>query len=197
MIVIGVTGGVGTGKSTVSKMLSRLGAVVIDADELAHQAILPGRPGYRALVERFGNGILAPDGTVDRRELGRLAFADSRGAESVNALIHPHVLAAIRRRLAEIAAEGVAVAVLDVPLLFESGCEELCDQVWTVTASEGARRRRLALREGGDAPDVLARERWQMPIEEKIVRSDAVIDNSGDPQETAAQVRRLWDRRWA
>lgn len=197
MIVIGVTGGVGTGKSTVGRMLGDLGALVIDADRLAHEAILPGRPAYRRLVERFGRAILAADGTIDRRELGRLAFDDAAGAETVNAVIHPEVLDAIRRRLAAAAEDGTAAVVLDVPLLFESGCEKLCDQVWVVTAGDDQRRRRLAGREGSDAPDVLARERWQMPMDRKIARSDAVIDNSGGLEATRAQVRRLWDRRWA
>jgi len=196
MIVIGVTGGVGTGKSTVSKMLSELGAVVIDADALAHEAILPGAPAYRELVDRFGPGILAADGSIDRRELGRRAFAGPDEAGCVNAIIHPRVIEAIRRKLAAMAAEGVAAVVLDVPLLFESGCDKLCDQVWVVTADDGGRRRRLLEREGTDAAGVLARERWQMPMAEKIARAGAVIDNSGGLDETREQVRRLWGRRW-
>jgi dephospho-CoA kinase len=197
MIVIGVTGGVGTGKSTVSKMLRDLGAALIDADELAHQVILPGQPAFEDLLREFGPGILAEDGTIDRRELGRRAFSVPEGAAAVNRLIHPRVLGAIRDRLRELAAEDTPAAVLDVPLLFESGCDKLCDQVWVVTADAHDRRRRLARREGTEAGEVLSRERWQMSLDEKLARADAVIDNSGDIETTRSQVRWLWDHRRA
>lgn len=241
MVVIGVTGGIGTGKSTVSKMLQAHGAILIDADQITHRLMLPDGPAFSPLVEAFGTEILASDGTINRRELGRRAFADVAGTRRIEAIVHPLVISVIRARLAEIAASqemgghptandagdaagpgmgdaraggrgdtggagvgggrgeggprdprGAPVVVIDVPLLYESGLDALCDQVWVVTADAAARRRRVAAREGAATDEVLARERWQMPMEAKIARADAVIDNSGLPEETAAQVARLW-----
>ena len=200
MITIGVTGGVGTGKSTVSRMLGELGAAVVDADELVHRLILPDGPAYPGLVKEFGPGILAPDGSIDRRKLAAAAFADDERVNTINSLIHPHVTAAIKRRAAELAAgpEGAAVLVLDVPLLYESGLDKLCDQVWVVTADPAVRRDRVAQRDGPNrAAGIINREAWQMPLADKAARADAVIDNSGDPAATRAQVARLWRARGA
>lgn len=196
MIVIGVTGGVGTGKSTVSRMLRDRGAVLIDADEIAHRVILPDGPAYAGLVKAFGPGIVAPDGTINRRELGRRAFADAAGARLVESIIHPAVIEVVRGRLAEAAAAGAGAAVIDVPLLYESGLDQLCGQVWVVTADPAVQRERVSAREGAAAGEVLARERWQVPMAEKTARADAVIDNSGDRAHTADQVARLVSRLW-
>lgn len=197
MLVIGITGGIGTGKSTVSKMLQGLGAVLIDADQIAHKLMLPGAPAFGPLVEAFGPGVLNPDGSIDRRELGRRAFATAGGTQLIQSIIHPLVIEAIRERIAEMAATDMggsrgAAAVIDVPLLYESGLDSLCDQVWVVTADRAAQRERVAARDGPAVDEVLARERWQMPVEEKLARADAVIDNSRGLNETAAQVARLW-----
>jgi dephospho-CoA kinase len=197
MVVIGITGGIGTGKSTVSSMLRGLGAQLIDADVITHKLMLPGEPAFEPLVDAFGTGILAPDGTIDRRELGRRAFADAGGTRLIESIIHPLVIEAIRERISWMsqvseAPEQPAVAVIDVPLLYESGLDAVCDQVWVVTAASDVQRQRVAARDGAAAGEVLARERWQMPMEEKLARADAVIDNSGGLEETAAQVARLW-----
>jgi dephospho-CoA kinase len=197
MLVIGVTGGVGTGKSTVSKMLASLGAEIIDADRIVHQVILPGGPAYSGLVQAFGDEILDPDGTINRRRLGQLAFGDTQGAVLLNGIVHPPVIEVIRARLADLAASGVAAAVLDVPLLFESGLDKLCDQVWVVDTSPAVRQQRVEARNGPAAAEVIERESLQMSMQEKIARADAVIDNSGSLAASLEQVTRLWSHRSA
>ncbi len=198
MVVIGVTGGVGTGKSTVSKLLATFGAIVIDADSIVHQVIQPGGPAFDGLVDAFGPEIVkADDGTIDRRRLGQLAFAGPEGTVRLNNIVHPPVIETIRDRLASMAEGGVPVAVLDVPLLFESGLDKLCDQVWVVTADPEVRRMRVEARNGPAAGEMIRREAWQMPVEEKIARADAVIDNSGTEEETMRKVERLWASRGA
>jgi dephospho-CoA kinase len=195
-LVIGVTGGVGTGKSTVSRMLASLGAEVVDADRLAHETILPHGAAYSELLREFGPGILRDDGAIDRRELGRRAFADREGALRINEIIHPHVIAAIRRRIEELRRQATAAPralVLDVPLLFESGMDALCDAVWVVTADRAVQRERVARRDGPAAAcEVLAREQHQLSMQDKVARAHAVIDNSGSEADTLWQVERLW-----
>lgn len=198
MVVIGVTGGVGTGKSTVSKMLASLGAHVLDADSIVHQVIQPGGAAYDGLVAAFGPEVVRPvDGTIDRRRLGQLAFADPEGTILLNSIVHPPVIEVIKAQLADLAAQGTAVAVLDVPLLFESGLDKLCDKVWVVTADPEVRRRRVEMRNGPAAEEIIRREAWQMPMAEKVARADAVIDNGGSQDETLRQVERLWASRGA
>ncbi len=198
MIVIGVTGGVGTGKSTVSRLLTSYGAHILDADAIVHEVIRPGGPAYGGLVDAFGPGILdAPGGSIDRRRLGQLAFASPEGTVKLNGIVHPPVVEIIRARLAELAAEDVPAAVLDVPLLYESGLDKLCDRVWVVTADPEIRRRRVELRNGPAAAEIIRREALQMPMAEKLARADGIIDNSGSEEETIRQVERLWASRGA
>jgi len=196
MIVIGVTGGVGTGKSTVSRILGDLGAEVINADHLAHQMILPGGPAYAELVEAFGEGILDADGTgaINRRELGRRAFADPALGRLINSIVHPHVIAAIEERITRLRAADrpPPALVLDVPLLYESGLDAICDVVWVVFADPDVRRARVEARDGQAAGEITLREDLQMPMSEKMTRAGAVIDNSGPEDETKGIVKRLW-----
>jgi dephospho-CoA kinase len=198
MVVIGVTGGVGTGKSTVCRMLGQLGAVVVDADETVHRLLLVrDGPVVAMLLAEFGPGILTAEGQVDRRELGRRAFADAGLTAKLNSIVHPAVTRTIRDELKGLSAAGTETVALDAPLLFESGLDELCDQVWVVTADPVARRGRLERRDGLAADEVLSREALQMSMAEKVGRAAAVVDNSGTEVETMAQVRRLWDLRRA
>ena len=192
MYVIGVTGGVGTGKSTVTRMLGELGAATIDADQLAHQVILPGGPAYAGLVAAFGQTILQADGSVDRRRLAQLAFASQDATRRLNNIVHPPVIELIRARVAELAAAGRQVAVLDVPLLYESGLDQSCDEVWVVKAWPSVRRRRLLARNGPAADQMIEREAWQMPMAAKLARADVVIDTSRGFARTRAQVQARW-----
>jgi len=192
MYVIGVTGGVGTGKTTVAGMLADLGAAVIDADHLAHQVILPGGPAYAGLVASFGPTIVRADGSIDRRRLADLAFADAASAGRLNEIVHPPVIDLIQGRLATLAGAGQRVAVIDVPLLYESGLDAICDEVWVVRAQPAVRRRRLARRNGAAADAMIEREAWQMPMAAKIARAHVVIDTSFGFARTRAQVEQQW-----
>lgn len=195
MIVIGLTGGIATGKTTVARMLAELGAAVVDADAVARRVVEPGLPAWRDLVAAFGPDVLLPDGRVNRPLLARLVFGGDREAlERLNRATHPHILAAIRRRLEELGAAACRVAVLDAPLLLETGLDALVDQVWVVRADRALQVDRLAARNDLDPGEAAARIDAQMPLEEKLRRADVVIDNAGSLEETRRQVVAAWER---
>ncbi len=192
--MIGLTGGMASGKSTVARMMEEMGAAVIDADVVAREVVEPGGPAWRELVEAFGPSILNADGHLDRRALARLAFADAASLDKLNRATHPHIIAAIRRRLAALAAAGTAVAVIDAALLFETGLAAEVDQVWVVTARREQQIARARLRDALEPEEVEARLASQWPIEDKVMRADVVIDNSGTLPETRRQVEAAWRR---
>lgn len=189
---LGLTGSFGSGKSAVAALLSELaGAEVIDADELARQATEPGGPAYEEVIREFGPRALTPQGRLNRQALAEQVFTDRRALARLNALVHPRVIEESRRRIAALGDR--ALIVLDVPLLFESGMEELVDQVVVVAINERERFRRLA-RRGFHEREVIARLGMQMPQARKISRADCVIDNSGTTQETRKQVQTLLEQ---
>lgn len=194
MKIIGLTGSIGAGKSTVARMLEKLGAAVIDADAAARAAVRPGTPGYQAVVARFGSSILNSDGTIDRKALGRRVFADARSRRTLEAIIHPTVRREMARRVEELRSKKPAppAAVLDVPLLIETGMHLEVDSVWVVVADEEEAVRRVMERDGVQREDVLARLSHQMPQEEKASLAHVIIDNSGTRQQTEARVARAW-----
>lgn len=196
MLRIGLTGGIGTGKSRVARLLAQLGAAVIDADQIARRVVEPGGPAYDGVVARFGRGILHPDGTINRRALADIVFSDPAARRDLEALVHPAVRAETDRRIAELAQspEPPPAVVVDIPLLFEAGRAGDFDQIWVVYAPDDVAVARAAARDGTDPERVRARMRAQWPIEEKARRADVVIDNSGDWADTEAQVRRAWSR---
>jgi dephospho-CoA kinase len=193
--VIGLTGSIGSGKSAVLSMFAEMGFPCSDADQLARQAVEPGTPGHQEIVEAFGPQVLlAPGGALDRPKLGAIVFADPAAREKLERIIHPKVRDA-QERFARDRADAPLV-ILDIPLLFESGSQSLCDHVVTVVVDEETRRERLGKRADRLSPaEVERRLRAQMPQSEKIARSDAVIDNSGSLEETRRQVQELV-RRW-
>jgi dephospho-CoA kinase len=191
--LVGLTGGVGSGKSTVHGMLRKLGAEVVDADEASHAVYEPGTPGFEAVLREFGEGYVR-DGRIDRRALGELVFKDPDARRRLNAIVHPLVREWMAERTAEAAARGAKVIVQDVPLLFENGLGRLYSTVVLVYAPENLQVERLVRGRGFTlerAREVIAA---QMPIEEKRRLAHHVIDNSGTVQETRAQVERLWSR---
>ncbi|HEX6988180.1 MAG TPA: dephospho-CoA kinase [Bacillota bacterium] len=196
MLRIGLTGGIGTGKSRVARLLAELGAAVIDADAIARQVVEPGGAAYRSVVARFGSRILRPDGSLDRAALADIVFSDPDARRDLEALVHPAVRTESARRLAELerSPQPPAVAVFDIPLLFEAGRAGDFDQVWVVYAPDDVAVTRATARSGLSPEQIRARMRAQWPIAEKVRRADVVIDNSGDWAETAAQVRRAWQR---
>lgn len=175
-------------------MLEELGARVIDADAIARQVVEPGQPAWHELVGHFGKGILLQDGHIDRQTLGRIAFSDPSKRELLNRATHPYINEAIRGRLQGIEREGCRVAVMDVPLLFETGYETMADEVWVVVASRQTQERRLIEDRGMERDQALARIDAQMPMDEKARRADVVIDSDTGLEQTRQQVIREWER---
>ncbi|MEA5059966.1 Dephospho-CoA kinase [bioreactor metagenome] len=192
--VIGLTGSMAAGKSTVSHRLAELGAHVIDADLVARQVVLPGTAGLRALVERFGPQILRPDGGLDRPALAALAFGDAKSLAELNAILHPSIRTEMEARLREAKTTGETVAVLDVPLLLESGWQHLCDEVWLVTAPEEIRLARAVARSGISREAAQARMRAQMPEAQKRALADVILENEGSLAELLARVDAQYKR---
>lgn len=192
MLLIGLTGGIGSGKSTVSSLLAAQGAVVIDADAITRRLQRSGEPVFDAMVERFGSGIVGPDGELDRQAVADLVFADSQALSDLNAIVHPAVGAEIARRLEEEAATD-HVVVLDVPLLVESGRSDLAALV-VVDVDPEVAVQRLVEHRGMREGDVRARMARQASREERRAKADVVIDNSGSVEELEDHVRQAWPR---
>ncbi len=190
MRCIGLTGGIGSGKSTVSALLAARGAVVIDADAITRELQQPGTEVFDAMVARFGPGIVADDGTLDRQAVADLVFADAEALADLNAIVHPAVGAELARRLAE-EAETDHLVVLDVPLLVESGRSDLAGLVVVDVDPETAVERLVAQR-GMREDDARARMARQVSREERLARADVVIDNSGTLAALEARVDEVW-----
>jgi dephospho-CoA kinase len=189
--LIGLTGGVGSGKSMVAAMLRELGAEVLDADDAAHAAYEPGSPGFEEVVREFGSGFVR-DGRIDRARLGELVFNDKDARLRLNAIVHPLVREWMAARTAEAAERDVRVVVQEVPLLFENGLERLYSSVVLVCVPESVQLERLVEGRGLSEERARAMIASQMPIEEKRSRAPHVIDNSGSREATRAQVDSLW-----
>jgi dephospho-CoA kinase len=189
--LIGLTGGAGSGKSTVSAMLKELGATVIDADEAAHAAYEPGSPGFDAVVREFGPEFVK-DGRIDRARLGQLVFNDEDARHRLNAIVHPLVREWMAARTAEAVEAGAEVVVQDVPLLFENGLERLYSTSVLVYVPEPLQVERLVSGRGLSEDRARAMIASQMPIDKKREIAHHVIDNSGTRGETRDQVDRLW-----
>ena len=187
--VLGLTGNIASGKSTVLAMLTELGAVPLDADAVYHELIVPGAPLWRAIRNRFGERIVAPGGAIDRRALGALVFADSAALADLDALTHPAVIAAVRDRLADL--DG-GIAVVDAVKLIESGMAQDCDRVWLVVSEPDQQVERLMRRNGLSRAEAERRVAAQPPLAPKLPLVDAVIDNSGTVEATRAQVDANW-----
>jgi dephospho-CoA kinase len=191
--LIGLTGGVGSGKSTVAEMLRELGATVIDADEAAHAVYEPGTPGFDAVVREFGAEFVR-DGMIDRRLLGGLVFADEEARQRLNTIVHPLVRDWMAQRTLEAFDRGVETVVQDVPLLYESGLEGLFSSVVLVWTPADVQLERLVRGRGVPAERARAMIAAQMPIDEKRLRSHHVIDNSGTVEQTRRQVEEVWEQ---
>ena len=194
MLNVGLTGGIACGKSTVARMLAAKGAILIDFDDLAHAVIAPEGPVWREIVRSFGEGILLTGGRIDRRKLGAVVFADAGKREILNALVHPAVFEAWRKRLGEIGRSADdAIVISDIPLLIEAGLQSHVDLVLLVYLSPEEQIRRLMVRDGFDREEALRRIASQMPIDQKIARADLVIENNGSPEQTGREVDRVWE----
>jgi len=190
VITVGLTGGIGSGKSTVAELLRARGALVIDADRLAREVVEPGTPGLAAVVARFGEGVLRADGSLDRAALGRIVFADEGARRDLEAIVHP----AVRSRAAELSAQAGPgdVVVHMIPLLVETGQQDAFDLVVVVDVDPDTQLGRIRDRDGLDAAQATARVRAQASRAERLAAADVVVDNSGSLADLAAQVAVLW-----
>ncbi len=178
MITIGLTGGIATGKSTVSKLLREQGIPVLSADELAHQAIAPGADGFHQVVSHFGARVLNPAGAIDRKVLGEIVFDDPESRRSLEQIIHPRVIAAIEVKQQVAAATGVNIFVVEVPLLFEVGLTGLFDRIWVVSMKPELQKQRLMERSQLTAAEAEQRIAAQLPLSVKEGKADLVIYNN-------------------
>ena len=192
MLVIGLTGGIASGKSSVSKILSDLGAAIIDADAIARTIVEPGKPALRQIIQHFGEAIIQADGSLNRRKLGDIVFADSVQREKLENITHPAIWQEVNRQVTAAQAMGSKVAVLDVPLLFETGWDKKVDSVWVVYVQRQTQIERLMKRDNLTQSKAEQRIDSQLSLEIKIQRADVIIDNSGTPDETRYQVAAAW-----
>ena len=193
MIVVGLTGGVATGKTTVAKMFKQCGAAVIDADQLAHDVVMPGKPSWRQVVKAFGKAVLNPDRTLNRRELGALVFGNRAKLRRLERIIHPRV-AREQRRLVRRIAKGKphSVIIYEVPLLFEAGVDKRVDTTIVVTANRETQITRLKKRNGLTRAEAIRRIRSQMPLAKKIQRADHVLNGAFPRSSLRKQVGQLF-----
>ena len=194
MVVIGVTGGVGTGKSTVAKMFQGLGATVLDADAMAHQLMEPKRLAWRRVVERFGEDVLNEAQTINRRRLAGIVFRDDERRRQLEEIIHPPILRQIKQRLHRLRrSRRIPAVVLDVPLLVEVGAQGMVDVLVVVTAPPDVQSERLG-RRYGNHEEVEARIAAQMELSAKAALADYVVDNADGMVATRTQVKRIWEQ---
>jgi dephospho-CoA kinase len=189
MLVIGLTGGIGSGKSTVSALLAEKGAVILDADKIVHEVQEPGGPAFQPIVERFGEGIVGPDGRLDRPALAAIVFNDADALADLNKIVHPLVGQQIFERM-QAEAETDHVVILDVPLLVESGRSDMAGMIVVDAPVDVAVAR--AVGRGGDEADVRRRIAKQATRDERLAKADVVVDNSGSLDDLRAEVDRVW-----
>lgn len=192
MKVIGLTGGIGSGKSTVSQMLSELGTIVIDADKVGHEALKPDTEVWQEIVATFGEDILAPGGEIDRKKLAGRVFGDLEALARLNRIIHPTMYDMIRAQLEGYRRQGIEVVILEAPLLLEAGWTSLVDEVWVTVASESTVLMRLQQRSELSESEALTRMSSQLSLHERIMRADVVINTDCELTELKARVRELW-----
>ncbi|MFE1775311.1 dephospho-CoA kinase [Streptomyces sp. NPDC059008] len=192
MVKVGLTGGIGAGKSEVSRLLASYGAVIVDADKIAREVVEPGTPGLASVVEEFGDGVLTPEGTLDRPKLGGIVFADPEKLKALNAIVHP--LVGARSAELEASAGPEAVVVHDVPLLTENGLAPLYDLVVVVDAAPETQLDRLVRLRGMAEDEAKSRMAAQATRAQRLAVADLVIDNDGPLEALEPQVRAVWER---
>jgi dephospho-CoA kinase len=194
MKVVGLTGGIASGKSTVARFLAELGAVVIDADRLGHEVLKFDPEAWQELVAAFGQGILTPEGHISREKLGELVFGNPELLARLNRIVHPRITERMKFCLENYRRQGVKAVVIEAALLLESGWYKLVDEVWVTVASETTILRRLRERGGLSEPEAYARIRAQLPPEERMKRADVVIDTDCSLDELRTVVGETWRR---
>lgn len=193
MVVIGLAGGIGTGKSAVSRILEELGAVVLDADKFGHEVYLPNTDGLREVVAAFGEDVLLPSGEVDRRALGGKVFGNPEAMGKLNAIAWPRIRQRIAEGIEEQRREGTQVVVLDAAVLIEAGWTDAADEVWVVTAPETDVVQRIQARNNITEEQVRARMSSQMSTEERVKHADVIVENNGDLEDLRRKVEAFWE----
>jgi len=192
MKVVGLTGGIGSGKSTVTEYLISKGFPVLDADKIAREIVLPGSEMLIRLTAVFGKEILTDDGSLNRKKLGEIVFSDAEKKKTLDGLMHTRILELIHERILEIRETGKHTTIfIDAPLLFETGLDESADEIWVIDADDEIRIRRIMERDGLKREEILKRIRSQMSREERIMRADVVLDNAGEPEALYRQIDEL------
>ncbi|HEX75618.1 MAG TPA: dephospho-CoA kinase [Dehalococcoidia bacterium] len=192
MMVIGLTGNFGTGKTTVSGILAELGAVIIEADKLGHELLQPNSQAYQEVVAAFGKAILKPNQEIERHKLGQLVFTNATALAQLNHIMHPEMYKMAQERIELYRKQGNKGVVLEAALLIEAGWAPLVDQIWVTVAPEAVIVNRLKSQRGLDKGQVLARLYSQMPSEEKIKQADVIIDTDCQLAELKTKVAKLW-----
>ena len=195
MLVIGLTGGIGTGKSEVSRLLETLGATLINADQIGHEAYTPHSEIWNLVVDAFGEDILQGGGEIDRRKLGAIVFSDPEELAKLNGIMHPRMARMVSERIDSLREDDVDVVVVEAAVLFEAGWETLVDEVWSTDSPVQAVVERLQASRGISAEEAQKRIASQMGREERLGRSHVVVDNSGDVVDLERTVRGLWESR--
>ena len=193
MKVIGLTGGIGSGKSTASELLSQLGAKVLDADKVGHQCYQPDTEAWQDVVAAFGEEIVAPDRSIDRKKLGAIVFGDPDSLARLNGIMHPRMKEMMADMIEQYRQDGVEVVVLDAAILLEANWTHLVDAIWITVASESTVIKRVKERTGLPEEQIRSRIRSQMTIEERTERADLVINNDGSLDELKVKVEELWE----
>lgn len=193
MRAIGLTGGIASGKTTVSATLAECGATIIDADKLGHQTYEPGTETYRQVVAAFGDDIVAPDGSIDRKVLGGKVFGQPDGMTRLTGIVWPGIRVLAEAELARLRDQGVAVAVLEAAVMIEAGWQDLVDEVWVVTVPPAEARRRLMERNGLSAEDADNRINSQISNDERLQHADVVIDTDCPLEAVVERVHAAWD----
>lgn len=193
MKIIGLTGGIASGKSTVSKVLKDLGATIIDMDLIAREIVKPGLPAWQEIVRFFGNEVLRQDGEINRPALAVQIFSNEEARRRLNEITHPRLIKETQKRLEEIRCRENVVAVIDAPLLIEAGMTDLVDEVWLVSIPKELQVLRLMERDGISRAEAKKRIDSQMPLEEKKKFAHYIIDTAGSMQDTVKQVLDLWE----
>ncbi len=188
--VIGLTGSIGTGKTTAANMFKELGAVVIDADKIAREIVEPQMPAWQHLIDTFGDRVLNPDLTINRCYLGELVFNDRLSLERLNQITHPLIREEICKQIQEQTGEMV---IIDAPLLIETGLQEIVDKIIVVTASRDTQIKRLKMRNLFSDLQIETRIDSQLPLEAKIEKADYIINNNGSILETTIQIKKIWE----
>ena len=195
MFVIGLTGGIGTGKTYVSGVLKDSGAAIVNADLLGHEVYAPQSEGWHAVVDTFGEQIVADNGEIDRRDLGGIVFSDENALLQLNAIMHPRIYALAEQRLNALAGRGENTAVLEAALLIEAKWTPLVDEVWVTVSPEADIIARLQERNNMDEDTARSRINSQMPQSERVQHADVVLENAGSLEELSAKIQDLWKSR--